>query len=143
MPSPEIDLDALSAIARPMVEELLRRKAEDPRLSVTRQECMRIDPHWQSKQILLEQEGEYQVFNEGGMKRILTGSIYDRMIRNVIASYPADAPPVKITQPKARFRKKARARTEAELRGLAQGNAKRAEEARAKREAAAREEAKI
>jgi hypothetical protein len=135
MPSLEIDLAALSPIARPMVEELLRQKASDPRLSVTRQECMRIDPHGQSKQIQLEQAAEYQVFNEGGVKRILTGSIYDRMIRNIIATYPADAPPAKVRESKSAFRKKPRRRTPAELRGLAEGNRQRAEAARARREA--------
>jgi hypothetical protein len=106
----------LPAPARPIVASLLERKANYPAVAVDRRVCMtEIDPHGQSKQIELENAGEYEVYNDGGMKRIVVGSIFDRMIRCVVQTYPVNAPVPKIREAKTRFRKKPRARTAAEL----------------------------
>jgi hypothetical protein len=131
----EIDLEKLSEKARAIVKTLLACQAADPRLSVTRQECMRIDPHGVSKQIMLEETGAYDVYIDGGQRRILVASIYNRMIAAVIASHPADGPPAKVREVATSFKKKARPRTEAELRGLAQANEARRLEAQARRAA--------
>jgi hypothetical protein len=131
----EIDLDQLNERAQPIVKALLELKAADPRLSVSRQDCMRIDPHGLTKQLELEASGEYDVFIDGGQKRILVASIYDRMIKAVVASYPVGAAPAKVREAKTKFRKKARPRTEAELAGLAKANEARRLEAEARRAA--------
>jgi hypothetical protein len=130
------DPTKLSERARPLVEALLRLKAAESRLHVSRTECMKIDPHGLSKQIMLENAGEYNVFIDGGQKRIFTDSIYDRMIRAVIATYPIGAAPRKAREVSTKFKKKARKRTAAELAGLAKANARRAEEARLRRKEA-------
>jgi hypothetical protein len=130
----EIDLDALSDEGQAMVAALLEQKVKDPRAALSRKQCMELANHGLSKQIELEQTHEYQAFNDGGLKRILKDSVYDRMIRQVAATHPADVPPAKIREPTTRFTKARRKPTEAELEGLRKGNARRHEEAQARRE---------
>ena len=138
----EVEFDNLPKQAQPIVAGLLERKANYPAVAVDRKVCMtEIDPHGQSKQILLEQNGEYEVYNDGGMKRIVVDSIFDRMIRCVVQTYPVNAPIQKIREAKTAFRKKARARTPQELAGLKRGNERRRLEAQARRAAAKEAEA--
>jgi hypothetical protein len=133
-----IAFDELPAPARPIVATLLEKKATYPAPAVTRVVCRtEIDPSSQSTQIVREQTGEYEVFNDGGQKKIVTDSIFDRMIRAVVASYPPGGAIPKIRESKTKFRRIVRARTAAELEGLRKGNAQRHAEAVAHREPAA------
>jgi hypothetical protein len=134
----EITFDDLDARAQPIVISLLVKKEAYPAAAVTRTTCRtEIDPCSLSTQIARESSGEYETFNDGGQKKIVVDSVFDRMIRAVVATYSTDAPVPKIRASKTAFRRKTRARTPAELRGLATANARRREEALARREAKA------
>jgi hypothetical protein len=133
--------EEISERARPIIKALLVQQAADPRLSVSRAECMQIAAHGLSKQIQLEESGEYHTYVDGGSKRILVASIYARMIRQIKATYPVAGPPAKAREVATKFRKRARPRTAAELEGLRKGNEARRLEAERRRAAEAPEPA--
>jgi hypothetical protein len=135
--SPEIDLDKLSERARPLVETLLKQKAAAPQITVSRKIALDMLGCGLSKLLLLEASDEVQSFIEGGQRKILVASIFDRLVRQVILSYPVGQPPTKAHTVRTRFRKKPRARTPQELAGLAKGNERRRREAAERRAAGA------
>jgi hypothetical protein len=141
---PPADLPALSPIGEAMVAAIRAREAADGRISVSRKtacEMLGIGP---SREIELELEGQLHSYLDGSVRRVLVASIYASLIRLAVAAHPLEAPP-KARLPEGRFKavkRPARPRTEAELRGLEIGNAKRAEEARLRREAKVKAKAK-
>ena len=83
----------------------------------------------------LEADGVFEAFNDGTRVRITSRSIARRRLALVILSRPPDGRPrLKIREPRARFQKVPRPRTEAELEGLRKANAARAREAEQRRE---------
>jgi hypothetical protein len=133
--------EPISERARTIIRALLEQQAADPRISVSRQDCMKIVPVGLSKQIALEESGEYHTFVDGGTRRILVSSIYARMVRQIMATYPVDGPPAKAREVATRFKKRRRAPTPNELQGLARANEARRLEAEQRRAAQASEPA--
>jgi hypothetical protein len=117
-----LDLDKLSERARPMVEALLRKKAEALQLAATRKAALGMLDIGLSKLLLLEASGELQSFREGGQRKILVASIFDYLIGQVIASYPADAPAAKVRAVRTAFKIARRKPTANELQALAAAN---------------------
>jgi hypothetical protein len=99
----------------------------------TRTEHQVFGHHGSSKEIQIEARGEVVVYTDGGQLRITRRSAFNRRLRLLLESNPPGQPRPKIREVKTAFRKKARPRTLAELRGLAAGNAKRAAEAAQRR----------
>ena len=132
-------LDRVSSLGQRIVEDLAAKWKADPRLAVPRKTArVMLGDAGGTKEIQLENDGEVDSFLDGAIRLVTTASIYRYLIRQAIASHPLDEPAAKVRHPKAQFRRaKAtpRRRTEAELRGLAIGNARRAEEARKRRAA--------
>ena len=83
----------------------------------------------------LEADGVLEAFNDGARVRITSRSIARRRIALAILSHPHDGPRRKIREPKERFQKTVRPRTEAELAALRKANERRAREAEQRREA--------
>jgi hypothetical protein len=79
--------------------------------------------------------GIFEEYVDGTRVRITSRSIARRRIALAILSHPVSGPRLKIRQPSARFKRRPRERTEAELEGLRRGNEQRAEAARQRREA--------
>jgi hypothetical protein len=77
---------------------------------------------------------------EGSRRVVLKPFAYSYLRERIIASNPPKGA-VKVRQPSSMFKRKARARTQAELDGLARANARRHEEAVARREARSQAEA--
>jgi hypothetical protein len=82
-----------------------------------------------SKGLQVEAAGELESYLDGTIRRIPNESVCKRKIALKLLSYPVDGPDAKGRLPKSRYRAAPRVRTEAELRGLATGNAKRKAEA--------------
>jgi hypothetical protein len=93
-----------------------------------------------AQEIKYEHAGLIDSFLDASSRRVSAASIYRLLISRAIASHPVDGPPARARFPAGRYRPKVKAprpRTEAELRGLAVGNAKRHAEAVARRAAKA------
>jgi hypothetical protein len=116
------------------IADLEHALAREQRAVLTRRECQSIGGWGATSQVEKEKSGALVSILDGATRKITTESLYRHLIALALASYPANAPAAKGRKPKSGFRKKLRARTEAELRGLAIGNARRREEARARRE---------
>jgi hypothetical protein len=86
-----------------------------------------------TKELQLENVGIFEAFADGVRVRVSSRSIARRRIALAILSHPAVGPRLKIRQPKARFQKRPRPRTPAELEGLRRGNEQRAEKAQLRR----------
>jgi hypothetical protein len=124
--------------AAPLVDYAISWFHEKKRLnilSVSRQECMAIFGHGMTRQILIEKAGEVESYLDGANRRISTESVCRRLIALAIMSHPLDGPELKARQPVARYQKRRREPTRAELEGLRKGNEGRALEAARKREA--------
>jgi hypothetical protein len=134
-----VDLTAVSPKAAGPVRDLLKGWLDDDREVVDRKGSMRLMGCGLTSQIERETNGEIDSFLDGSQRKIVVRSIYRFLIRRVVESFPVNAPPKKGRNPISGFRKRVKPRTEAELRGLAAGNAKRKSEAEALR--AARKEA--
>jgi hypothetical protein len=80
-----------------------------------------------SKEIWLENSDVLEAYNNGPVKRISNRSIARYLIALVLLSYSSSGQPVKIRQPTQRYQKRVRPRTEAEPRGLIEGNRQRSE----------------
>jgi hypothetical protein len=87
-----------------------------------------------TKELELEAAGIFEAFAANSRICVTSRSIARYRIANAILSHDHDGSRLKIRQPKARFQKQIRPRTEAELRGLEIGNQRRAEHARRRRE---------
>ena len=85
-----------------------------------------------TKVLELGAAGVLEEYADGSRIRITSRSIARRRIALAILSHPANGPRLKIREPSARYQKRPRERTEAELRGLRQGNAQRHEEKEAR-----------
>jgi hypothetical protein len=123
--------------AQRMVQVLLKKRVGNTRWLSSRPQAMEALNVKQTKLIELEKAGELDVIVDGGQVKILTDSIYDRLIRNVFDTYlgsdgrkAARVAPAHVTKHK----RKVPPRTKAQRRGLADGNARRKEEARQRRE---------
>jgi hypothetical protein len=86
-----------------------------------------------TKELELEAAGIFEAFADGVRMRVTSRSIARRRIALAILSHPVDGPKSKVRQPKARFQKKIRPRTENELRALQRANDARREDAARKR----------
>ena len=128
---------ALSPLARSIVTDTLKWLRDAPP-DLSRKETQRAAGVGPTKELELEAAGVFEAYADGPRVRILSAAIARRRIALAILSHPAAGPKLKIRQPKARFQKRVRPRTEAELRGLQIGNAKRAEEAQQRRASASR-----
>jgi hypothetical protein len=137
----EIGLDAVQVDlrAKPLIAHWLDWFPNQPP-TMSRKECERNGGWGPTQEIALEGSGQLESFLDGAKRRITTKSFVRRMIALAIATYPLDGSERKARQPAARFQKAARPRTEAELAGLAKGNAAR-REGKQRREAEAGREA--
>jgi hypothetical protein len=124
----------LSDIAQSIAsDEINRLSAAPPDVSI--KETQRLTGLGQTKTRELIAAGVLEAFNDGTRIKVTRRSIARRRIALAILSHPADGPRLRIRQPKERFQKAVRPRTEAELEGLRKGNAARAREAEQRREA--------
>jgi hypothetical protein len=139
---PEFTVATLPPLDEPVriaAVELINRRDADPEPSMSRPGSMTFHGHGLSKELQLEASKQLVTFTDGGKKRVLKRSAYNRLIWLLIQSNPPDQPQPKIRAVETRFKKKApRPRTEAELRGLAVGRSRAAEAARRRREDKAR-----
>jgi hypothetical protein len=137
-----IDLVArpMSPAARAVVNDIVGRAERDVRVAVPRAVSQEMQHIGASRQIELENEGELTTYLDGSRRLVLVTSIYARLVKLVLESHPLDRPAKRVRRPTSVFVRQRRKPTEAELRGLAKGNAKRAAEARARREAKATSE---
>jgi hypothetical protein len=91
-----------------------------------------------TQEIKLEKSGELVSYLDGARRVVLVSSIFLRLMRLAIKSYPLGGPPAVARQPPGRYRAKAgkpRALTPQELAGLRKGNERRHAEAVARRAA--------
>jgi hypothetical protein len=122
--------DELTEHAKRMVETLIRKRINNRQWLSSRQESMLAQKIRLTKQIALDKAGELDVIIDGGQVKILTDSIIDRLIRNVFETYFGGGRKAARIAPAHVARKSKRQvppRTEAQLRGLAEGNARRKE----------------
>jgi hypothetical protein len=75
-----------------------------------------------TKEAELEAAGIFEAYAANSRIRVTSRSIARYRLANAILSRPVDGPPLKIRQPKARFQKRRREPTPAELAGLRKGN---------------------
>jgi hypothetical protein len=111
------------------------QEAADPRFAFSPNDLGNLLGVGPTRVAQLIAEGEVDSWVEGTRRKIAKPSAYALVRKRIIDSNPPEGA-VKVRQPSTMFRKKQRPRTEAELRGLAAGNAKRHAEALARREAA-------
>jgi hypothetical protein len=128
----------MSATAAAIVGDLKARAERDVRVAVPRAVAQEMQHIGLSRQIELENEGELTTYLDGSRRLVLVTSIYARLIRLALESYPLDEPAKRVRQPANRFSRKPRTPTPQELEGLRKGNEKRCREA-AERRAAARD----
>jgi hypothetical protein len=130
--------ESLSDTARAIVVDIRERQANDPRIGVSRKVTCEMLGVSATREIQLEALGELHSYLDGGSRRVLTSSIYGRLVKLAVASNPLGEPPATVRRPIGRYRsseRAPRARTPNELRGLMIANERRAEEARQRREA--------
>jgi hypothetical protein len=132
----ELGLDAaqVDLRARPLIVNWLDWLPKQPP-TMSRKECERAGGWGPTRQISLEGNDELESFLDGSLRRITTKSFVRRMIALAIMTYPLDGSERKARQPRGRFEKTVRPRTEGELEGLRKANAARAREAEQRREA--------
>jgi hypothetical protein len=115
-------------------EDVVDRALADKRITVTREESQNIGRWKRSKQFGLEEQGLLLSHLCGPIRQIRAITVYSHLFNVAVAPYRK----ARLAQ---HLRKPRRARTEAELRGLAIGNARRHEEALARRRARAQKAA--
>jgi hypothetical protein len=96
-----------------------------------------------TQEIKYERADLLDSFLDGTARRVSIASIYRLLISRAIASHPVDGPPARARFPAARYVKKPRPRTPAELEGLRKGNERRRLEAEARRAAKIRARAAV
>jgi hypothetical protein len=133
LPVSDIETSPLRAKASEIVSDLLRRKAKDCRIVLSRRDCEREGGWGPTRQIELERAGNLRSFLSGSKRVITAESFYGHLIASAIASHPLDGPERKARQPLMRYRTH-RKPTPQELEGLRRGNARRAAEAQRRRE---------
>ena len=121
----------MSTSENPAVADIDAREAADPSVLKSRKQCQTEGGWGQTTQIAKEDSSALHRVNVGMSVKITSKSFYQHL-RDL-----ASAQPRKLRQPSARYQKRPRERTAAELRGLQIGNAQRAEQARKRREAKA------
>jgi hypothetical protein len=123
MSSPDPDLDTLDPRVRPIVERLVERKRANKLPRFSRRQACEIRGVSESKQIRDEKAGEVLAYVSDGKVYIDPDSIFDKMTRDAIASFPPGKPPAKIRRaPTSAFARKKRPRTEAQLAALREHN---------------------
>jgi hypothetical protein len=78
----------LTAQARAICDDILARWSADPRVFVSRRVSQEIGGHGPSHQTRLERTSEIHAVNADGRVLVTVASIYKRLIRKAIASYP-------------------------------------------------------
>jgi hypothetical protein len=97
--TPDPDLDTLDPRARPIVEGLVERKHANTYPVISRKECQRLlGGVSESKQIRLEKAGEILAYVSDGRVNIDADSVFDKLIRDAIASFPPGEPPAKVRE---------------------------------------------
>ena len=125
----------LNPHAKPLIANELGWLVKQPP-SLPRKGAQEAGGFGQTKAIALQALGVLRSFNLGARVQVSARDVTRYRLAQILLSCPIDGPKLKIRQPAARFRKKVRPRTPAELLGLKRGNEQRAEEARKRREAA-------
>jgi hypothetical protein len=121
--------------ARPVIRTHLDWLSKQESPSSSRKGAQTVIDCGPTKEFWLEDAEILDTYNDGAHKRITNRSIARYLIALALLSHPIDAPPTKIRRPTMRFQKRPRPRTEAELRGLREGNERRHEEAQQRKEA--------
>lgn len=114
-----------TAPANPAVADIKAKWAADPSASKSRRQCMEIGGWGQTTQIAKEKRGVLRTYLDGASVRVTSKSLYRHLVE--LASVPIH----KVRRPAARFQRKRRNPTEAELEGLRRANAARKREAAA------------
>ena len=130
-----VDAVPTSPRAQKMIAEVFDWYCEqkEKSQSLSRRETLAFFGFGLTRLLKAEQDGELESYIDGGTRRYPLASICKRQIALALLSFPLDGDDPKARVPGQLFRKQPRARTEAELRGLAIGNAKRREDAARKR----------
>jgi hypothetical protein len=129
-------LEELDARTKAAIEPVIRAGGADLRLSVTRAVCRQMLGIGESKQLELERNDEIDAFIDGGQWKIVTASIYRKLVMDIIASRSADGSP-KFIKRKSTFRKAKRPVSDAQQRALDVENERRRADAARRREAEA------
>jgi hypothetical protein len=112
------------------VTDIITRARRDPRITLTREQCM-LEGGWaRTSQIQKEETGKLRSYLDGSRRRITAQSFYVHLLALASAPYSK-------ARDAAWLKKPPRARTENELRGLTIGNRRRHEAAVARRQAKA------
>ncbi len=85
----------VSTRAEPLIDYALSWYREKQRLnilSVSRQECVSVFGHGQTRQILIEQVGELESYLDGGDRRISTATVCRRLIALAVLPIRSTAP---------------------------------------------------
>jgi hypothetical protein len=116
-----------------LLADIDAREARDTRTALSRPECCG-EGNWSpASQAKKENSGALHSFLDGKKRLISAKSFYQHLRDRILQSQGRKGQAPTSTS----FKKKRRTPSENELRGLAQGNARRAEEARERREAKA------
>jgi hypothetical protein len=114
----DADLEGLDERRRLIVEPLLGRKRANTKLRFSRKEAREIRGVSESKEITDEAAGKVLAYRSDGKVWVDPDSVFDAMIRDVIASLPPSEPRARLRQaPTSAFQKK-RPRSEAQLAAL-------------------------
>ena len=129
----ERGVDILPPGARQPVADTFEEYVRDPRGSLNRKEQETFYGHGPSRQIEIEAAREVDSFLDGAKRKSTKKSVYLRKAALLILAFPPDGRTPKARQPMQRYQRPVRPRTEAELRGLAEGNRQRSEAAQKRR----------
>jgi hypothetical protein len=85
----------LSEAARAEIVALRERQQRDPRVAVAGRVAYQMLGTGATRQRELIEAGELASILDGASRRILVSSIYDYLVRRIVASYPLERPPAK------------------------------------------------
>ena len=111
------DTPEMSAKAAAIVADIKRRQAADSRVMLTRRQCQQEGNWGPTSQIAKENAGALDSVLDGSVRKITAASFYRHLIELAIRSHPP-AGPVKARQPAARYQKRRREPSPAELEAL-------------------------
>jgi hypothetical protein len=83
----------LNPQARSICDDIIARWSVDPRITVPRKVSQDMGGHGPTHEVRLEHTGEVDAINADGRVMVTTASIYKRLIRKAIASYPLKGKP--------------------------------------------------
>jgi hypothetical protein len=92
----------LSDQAAEKIRQLRQAQRNDPRIVVSTATAAIACDYGETKVRELTEVGEFSSIVDGKLRRIFMASVYDHLVRRIIATYPAGGPPLK--SPAGRFK---------------------------------------